>query len=639
LIARFALLLTVVALPFAIVPARFEPYDPSRVGALALLLLVGLPALRLPRPAADNRALYFACAAWIGALMIATLFALSPARALAGDLIRRMGLLTHLLLVAGVLVGATLDARQIARGFWLAGVIVGALVVLQTLDVLPNPFQDAVSDRPSGLIGTPPAVGGWLALALLWAMAGWFTPAAGRQDTPPPAPPRKRGGGLIYALGIGVIALGLLLTEARGGLLAAAGGAYVLALGWALWRRWRVAVLALALLAMSGAAGAFILARVDWGDSILTRLPLIARLNPALPDSPRIAREIIWGSALALIADPSALAAVDVTPDHYAGLRRWIGHGPESFETAFRPWVTPELRRHEGGRPIDRAHNDWLDTGVIAGWLGMAARLALWLALAYTAWRRARAGQLVALVLLAIIAAHFVDLTFSFTGVLSGWAFWLAVGALLRGPDRVEAMIQLGERFRGRAGRAAQVVALMACAALVVADAGADLLLARGVGAGSFLTPTAAERDPLFGAAALRPWDDRLWAIAANSALRQLSDDPSAADAAESALARSIALNPYDGWAALWGALLATWRAEAATTVTAYEAAIAQAGAYHAAAARLMPGEPVVWREWGRFALTFGDLAEARAWLTRALALDPGDAEALALRDSLPPGD
>lgn len=589
-LSRVALLLTVIGLPFAVLPARFEPYDPPRVGALALLLIAGLPALRLVPVTRASRPLYLALAAWALALALATLLALSPARALTGDLIRRMGLLTHLLLLAGVLVGLSLDARSIARALWLAGVIVSVILVLQTLDVLPNPFQDAVSDRPGGLIGTPPAVGGWLALALVWACAGlpqqplvtavplWFLR-------------------LIYAAGLALIALGLVLTQARAGLLAAAAGLYALLLLTAVAQRWRGLAVGLLALALAGGAALVTLNRIDWGDSFLTRLPLIARLNPALPDSPRIARELIWSAALANALDPAPLTQVDGTPDALHGLRRWVGHGPESFEIVFRPLVTPVLRLHEGGRPIDRAHNDWLDTAATAGWLGVLARLGLWLAVAWVGWRARYDAQ--ARVLLAVTAAHFVDLTFSFTSVLSGWAFFLAVGGLLAAGDDTGGQTHRSAPARGW-GVGMRVVMGGVCLLLVLTDTAADALLRRGVGADAFLTPTAADLDDLDMAARLRPWDDRLWYSAANAALRALPPDPAdpafaaLLNRADAALTRALALNPYDAPSAYLAGLVATQRAALAATLTEYEHALDEAEAYYAAAARLMPAEPYI---------------------------------------------
>lgn len=682
-ISQAAAALTIFALPFCYDMARFEPYDPHRAGLLAVLVALAIPgALRFPRQV--DKPILLALILWVGVLLISTVFSISPTRALFGDLIRRMGLLTQLLLMTAVLI--RLPVRLSGRIFWATGAVVSVTVMLQAAGVIENPW----GSRAAGVIGAPVFTGGWLALAVAWSTAGW---------------PRGRFWQALYGAGLLLMIAALFLTGARGALVACAAGIISWLLAYAAVNRTRWLALLLSGGMIVGVVMLMILLRVDWGDSILTRLPLISRLNPALPDSSRIAREIVLTQTLDFLSEGASLNDVHDQPDRYAALRRFIGFGLESFETRFRPSVTAELRAHESGRPIDRAHNDWLDTWTVVGLLGVAARLILWAAVwraivrrlglpeversgqghgpapteiatvgahlrvrpfLKIAWRLPMLGGVIAFVFvrespylpitmtlgllagcwvwllwctfradfpkqwdtatmttltaLAVLSAHLVDLQFSFTSVLTGWAAWLAVGLLLENaPDTAEQIVQvpilpIGARHMSHprldSARFPILVGLSLIGTVVAAvlwmqDISADRAFKHGL--------DTATRGDVFQAANTRTWDDRLWLAAAGAALGD-----GAMEDFENALDTAVRLNPYDGTSAYLLAVRAMERGEPDAAEN-----------YFAAAARLMPGEPYVWREWARFRFYLvGDDETAMQYVNRALQLDPNDTAA-----------
>jgi O-antigen ligase len=291
------------------------------------------------------------------------------------------------------------------------------------------------------------------------------------------------GGGLV------VMAVALLLTGARGAALALLAGLLTAGCLWAALKRARWLALVIVGLAVMSGGGLLALSQINWATSPLAQLPLLARLNPGVMDSPRISRELTWANALRISREWPGMVDVWGEADRYRTLRPWLGYGLETFEFVHRPLVSAALLAHEGGRPIDRAHNDWLDALVTLGWFGLAARLLLWgaawwVGLGRLGLRRmpvfilaavgaligigvagaspylpviVTAGGLVGiwagvlinslfvtppsqwstqhtalLTALAILTAHLVDLQFSFTTVAAGWPAWLAVGLLLR---------------------------------------------------------------------------------------------------------------------------------------------------------------------------------------------------------------
>jgi hypothetical protein len=476
---RAALILSIALLPLFYNPLRFEGHETLRVGLLLTLVAAALPGL-CPRFRRDAWPLLLAVGLWVVASTLSTGFALSPVRALAGDSVRRMGLLTQLVLITGLLFGATSGS---GRWFWFAGLAVSAYVFLQAFGLI-SPGSNPL--RPTGPLGASVFTAGWLALACLWLALGGAE-----------LPRWQRCGGA------GAMALALVMTGSRGAALALFAGGVMAALAWAAVYQSRRAALAAGGLVVSLLIGISLLRVIPWQNSALKDVPLISRLNPAAPDATQLFRERVWGDALVFGRDWPALSDIHNVPDRFVSLRPVVGYGLESFETLERLRSDAALRQLDS-RPVDRAHNDWLDTLLATGWMGVLARAALWGSAWVVALRRLRlwgwggwllpvlGGILAGLVfwqsaylpaaitlgalaggglwlfvravfsagaefdtpidtgawiVLAVVTAHIVDLQFSFTTIAACWPMWLALGMLVaQPPSDMETAISERER-------------------------------------------------------------------------------------------------------------------------------------------------------------------------------------------------
>lgn len=221
---------------------------------------------------------------------------------------------------------------------------------------LPGPFHPT----PTGPFVARGAFACYLTLAMLAAAALWLT----RRDGDP---------GWAAALAWALIAAGLIASQSRAGLAAAAAG-HLLLLGLAVRGRWlapRTAVL--------------------WGAGLLAAAGLAAVAAGAggrLADLPAdlAHRTVIWQAALAAIAE-----------------RPWIGHGLGSF-----PHVFELYRPAAAAQPVVSAHSGPLEWAVELGVPGALAWLAV-LAGAAVATLRARpagAAALAGLPALAVVGVQ-----------------------------------------------------------------------------------------------------------------------------------------------------------------------------------------------------------------------------------------
>jgi len=141
------------------------------------------------------------------------------------------------------------------------------------------------------------------------------------------------------------------------------------------------------------------------------------------------ARRAIWRASLPLIAQ-----------------RPWFGYGPETTRAAFATVYPPELVYYQGrGVMVDRAHNVWLDLGLMSGAAGVLAFGGLLVSSGWLLWRNLQAGdramRLTWMVLAAALIGHLIDMQAGVETVTSAALAWLLLGlvaALARGllPDR-----------------------------------------------------------------------------------------------------------------------------------------------------------------------------------------------------------
>ncbi|MBK8023380.1 MAG: O-antigen ligase family protein [Chloroflexi bacterium] len=463
------LLLIITALPLWSHPQRYIEFEPHRGAVLILLLVFGLRWADV-RPALTHRTarpLQLAIALWAAALTLSTALAIAPSQAFFGDLFRSMGWLTQIALLGAFVLGSTLPAIDSGRFFWLSGIAVAVIIFSQFLGLLPDP--DAHPLRAAGPLGSASGSASWLALSLAWAgshtVFAWKTLGARRERT-------------LHLLGLGIMGTALILTGSRGATIALAAGCVTGALLCAALfrRRWPMVAVVL-VLAVSGSLG-FLLSR-------LGEVPLFSRLSDA--DSTIAFRFDVWSQTLDFFERDMRLDRLHGVAVPIGHLRALVGYGPESFETvyAFVSLPTPATSNQR----IDRAHNDWLDTLIANGLLGVAARAALWLAIAQVAFRRlglasvpawgaigcgaALAGMLArdtawmpaamtggailgswawlliviirrqkviadraALLALVILTIHLVDLQFVFVKIANTLPAMIAFGLLLRPPER-----------------------------------------------------------------------------------------------------------------------------------------------------------------------------------------------------------
>lgn len=391
--------------------------------ALALLALAtrGRLAVGWPRSAAAAAAALF-----LGLNGLAALVSVEPRTALLGTYGHDQGLLTLVIEVGYFFLAAAWvrDEGSLARfsvALVATAALIGVYAIAQYHGIDPLGWVPPIGSarRTFGTVGNPNQLGELLALSL--PLTGWlFGRARGyRRDL------------VLAAAGLQLVAL--VLSQARVAwftvLLEAMVGGVVLAsarrdAGWA--RRVGTVV---ALLMPAIAVGALVLllavpASATIAEAVVGRV--LARGETLQ------ARQYIWRSAVAMIAD-----------------RPWLGWGPDTFQLVYPAYRSPDLDALERvvGRD-DAAHDVLLGVAVSAGLLGLAAYLALQLAvlrlLLLNLVRRAASGPgfraSAALPLLLIWTGYLLLFVFGQPRVLTDWLAWtvggVAVGLFARRPER-----------------------------------------------------------------------------------------------------------------------------------------------------------------------------------------------------------
>ena len=161
----------------------------------------------------------------------------------------------------------------------------------------------------------------------------------------------------VFTIGYWLLAIGLIFSGTRGAWLGLLAGAvvFLIIMAWQpqqkKWRKIAVGCLAVIFVLV---ASLFVIRDSSFAqdDPILYRLTSIS-LSGATVQS----RLILWqGAWQAWQAKP------------------WLGSGPENFEAAMGPYLSPRLSNFEA-YAFDRAHNFIFDYGVEAGWLGLISYL------------------------------------------------------------------------------------------------------------------------------------------------------------------------------------------------------------------------------------------------------------------------
>jgi len=127
-------------------------------------------------------------------------------------------------------------------------------------------------------------------------------------------------------------------------------------------------------------------------------------------------RLFVWNKALFLIAR-----------------KPWFGHGPETFETAFRRYNLEYAKRFNDYVRIDRIHNNYLDLAFAVGIVGLTAYLSILFVffislLASLKKENDKRWKLVYIGILAGCTGYVINDLFVFSVVSVSPTFWSIVG-------------------------------------------------------------------------------------------------------------------------------------------------------------------------------------------------------------------
>ncbi|MHB0878817.1 MAG: O-antigen ligase family protein [Anaerolineae bacterium] len=578
-------LLAAAAVPLACNPWGSSAFELPKAVLLRLLVLaLVVMALRervsgSGRRASDGPAsgglLHWAAAAYLAAIILATVTSWEPRVSLLGSLARQQGLLTQGCYVFLFLLTAAALRRpeQIGR-LWRTLVWASAPVVIyglaQALGVDPLGWRSDGTSPVVSTLGRSNFVGSYLVLAM--PLTAGLALVGGRRW------PKS-----LLLLLAGQAAC-LAATQARGAWVGLTAAAAVFAIGFLPGRRHRLLAL--------GATGTLALIG---GLALAVKLPSAAGSVAA--------RLTIWRASLQLVAG-----------------RPLLGYGPEAMQSAFYAVFPPELVYYQGrGIVVDRAHNLWLDQALSTGIVGLAALALLLAVVVYTAWRGyASAGsrdrRVTWLALLAAVVGHVVEQQFSFELTATGTVFWLTlamISALARLPrDGVEPPAP------SAASGASFVWLPPTLAALLLAVLTVALPLAADTFGGLAGEATASLGQRLRRAALAA----RLWPVESQYRLRLGVLLAEAADrqGADREMAAAVALRPADPALRLaQGGVYAGYPQDAAR-LTLAEAAYRQA-------LSLSPNLATAHVALGQLLAAEGRLEEASAAFSRAVALDATD--------------
>jgi hypothetical protein len=149
-------------------------------------------------------------------------------------------------------------------------------------------------------------------------------------------------------------------------------------------------------------------------DHSVSQLPAeVLKVEPNVPEffgesRSVYARLLIWRDTIPVILE-----------------RPLLGHGLDNFQSPFSRHAGDDLKAIVNYRPVDEAHNEFLQVAATTGLLGLASYI--WIFVAY--FRKVyMCGGWTLIALSAGVLAYIVHLQTAFTSVATGVTFWGVIG-------------------------------------------------------------------------------------------------------------------------------------------------------------------------------------------------------------------
>ena len=420
-----------------------------------------------------------------GVTLLSTTGSISPLTSLWGTYQRHQGAYLTLCAIACALLTAA-HLRSPARRRRLGTVIgaAGSLVALTPFIESAYYGENVLTWRPGGSLGNPIFLGAYLIMTLPFTLALLIERVT--------AQGARSAGTVLWAIGLILQSLALLVTQSRGPWLGAAAGAAIFAALMVRSRRRRWLLAGLLALVLAGGALTVGLSAGTAPAERLSQLPYARRVLSATDLSRGTVRvRIVLWQAAARVVTRWPMVGLESDPLH--PLRPAIGYGPDTASIVYTANYPPELAHIEDASAIwDRAHNELLDVLTMEGWLGLIA----WAVLAIVClrqglrrWRAASSLRKRAWIAapLAALGAHLVEIQFAFSvtaTVMMGWfcVGWLAAEPEADWPALADPRRPSGTlRWRVYAGVAATLIAV----GVLLLEGGAlaaDVLVARARG-------------------------------------------------------------------------------------------------------------------------------------------------------------
>lgn len=434
LVMRQSLYVLIFALPLLFTQATDEWFSVPKVTLLRTLTILalvawGIKAIRSGELKVARTGLELHIAAYLGANVAATLHSISPTLSLYGLHFRQDGLFTVLifLLLPLLAVNVFSERGQVRRAMELqvlGGSLISVIGVLQhlgfrVLGLDPNYF----GRRVFSTLGNPDFLGTYLVLTAPLAVGLLLTAGTWRRRC-------------LWAAALLLLVTCLLYTFTRGAWLGA-GFAFlgIAALSWRQLLRQKFWLLGVAMVMVG------VLVAAEW--NLVGPLRQAAPDSGATPDLPSVTqavgsmaelgsgtaevRLLMWRGSLSLIAENPLL-----------------GTGLNTFMPAFSRYAPVEYARGEGlERFPDKAHNDFLNTAVTMGLVGLGSYLWLLGAFAWRVWGWLRdpmtnGSRPLVVSLAAAWLGYLGQSLFLFPVIDTGTLFWMQMGmavALLRRGD------------------------------------------------------------------------------------------------------------------------------------------------------------------------------------------------------------